>query len=191
MLKKRRMFMYHCRHKQTGGFILPIVLVIVESLMLYGLSAALLNKQLIKEKSDAMIAMERANKANKLLLNIESSVRFDELSCYLPTMIGVNIRLLPDNWWQQHGCQVSEGNQLYYYVIESLGADVCGLMSEISGKRVDMANYYRITLTDVGNSSSQSGMMWQMTVAEPQSGLYQCKEQAHIVKAGRQMWRQI
>ncbi len=153
---------------------------------MYSLSAATINQLLIKEKSDAMIAVHRYQMMKWVLRQIESDPELDQLLCRIPITSVRDMASYSTRWWQTYGCRKTEKNRLYYYAVEYMGNDDCGVMSD-----VDAASYYRITLVTIDDLTDEAGWMIQSSIVLPHKRMYPCAGYAHHVAAGQQMLRQI
>lgn len=173
------------RRKSQVGFILPLTLLLMQAMIIYSLSALMINQVLIKEKRDAIIARDNRQKVKKALMQIASGGGFDELPCLSPVVSVLTLKKYSLQWWESYGCHMMMDNHSYYFMIESMGLDECGLMSEVSQQYADIANYFRISMINIDRN------IMQMTVALPKHQLLQCTDKMHYVIHGQQMVRQL
>lgn len=174
-----------------AGFILPLVLLLVQIVMLYGISAALLNQLLMKENGDVITSRQQINRTVQTLMSVSADYSVIDLPCQLPMMRMDEIKAYSTDWWQRYGCRIENAGYLYYVVVESLGNDPCGLLSEIQQGYADTASYYRVTIADMTESGQSMTMLMQATMTVPQNQVYQCHSSPHRVTAGLQMHRQL
>jgi len=90
-------------------------------------------------------------------------------------------------WWQINTCHANVNDIQYYFVVEELGEDECSIMD----LRKTTAQYYRITLSAKSNELNGSRYILQSTIAQPSSSIANCRIQPHLVKQGRQSFREI
>jgi hypothetical protein len=87
-------------------------------------------------------------------------------------------------WWQAYACQYRGANQIYYYVIESLGRDDCGVVSERDKDFV--IHDYQVTVNLIDRSGQQSLMLLQHVYAVTAPRTMDCQSSYHLVKPGLQ-----
>jgi hypothetical protein len=174
-----------------AGFFLPMVLILSQIVMLYGISAALLTQLLLKGNGDSIRSSHQVNLVIQVASKLAADGAVEELPCQLPLMRMDEIRAQTANWWQRYGCRIENAGYLYYVVVESLGNDPCGLLSEIQQGYADTASYYQVTIADMTESGRANHLLMQATITVAQNQVYQCHASPHHVTAGLQMHRQL
>ncbi len=79
----------------------------------------------------------------------------------------------------------------YYFRIEQLGNDECGLIKKDQYNHMVTSDYYRITLWVVLNQARDKRLILQSTLAKAGSDPLSCRSKIHIVASGRQMLREL
>lgn len=176
-------------HKTAGGFVLPFILMMIQVIMLYGLSGVLLNQVLIKEKSDVMITRRDDQVMASILASIEQTIELDHLSCQMPLRSWRESKRYPIGWWRENGCEIVNKNKLYYFFVEVMGDDPCAL---INGKDVNIvASYYRVSIAALSDLLNGFAPLVQATLVLPVKRLKACDLYLHSVDAGQQMIRRL
>lgn len=183
--------MRQCLRCSQAGFILPLVLILVQIMLLYSISAALLNQLMMKRNADMLRSREQVKSALLLLHEFVSFNVMNELPCRMPLMRVGEIKAHSPDWWLKYGCRIENTSHLYYVVVESLGNDPCGLISEVQQGYTDIASYYRLTMAGISESGRSVDILMQVTMAVPLNQWYQCHSSPHRVTAGIQMHRQL
>lgn len=175
--------MLHVITKQQG-FVLVITLLfmqIIALLSLYTLESSVIEKKTLY----AMIENQKMRNAlNKMIKNSEDEVQHTLPACIVPRMSQEELILKPILWWESQTCSGNFQSIQYYYIVESLGEDVC---SHIKQKRGQIAEYFRITLCAYLHNG-RDRILIQSTIIRPLLMSHECKETVHIVEPGRQGW---
>lgn len=179
-----------CRQAQAG-FVLPIILILVQIVMLYGISVAILTQLLLKENADAIRSRHQVDLAIQMTSMLAADHPIEDLPCQLPLIRMDEIKAHTADWWRRYGCRIENTAYLYYVVVESLGNDPCGLLSEIQQGYADTASYYRVSMAEMSESGPSIKLLMQATMIMPQNQVYQCHALPHHVTAGLQMHRQL
>lgn len=173
------------------GFVLLIVLVFLQlfSLLgLYGLTTASIttrtNRHLWQRDRDLLVS-------KKLLHDIENQLSADSLTCVIQRLSRSVLARKPISWWQQNACSGNLIEMRYYYVMETLGNDPCGVLGKDDNNQAVIPKYYRITLYVLPDKMRRAKLILQSTMAKQSEERSICSGTPHQVELGRQMWRPI
>ncbi|TAK78791.1 MAG: hypothetical protein EPO11_00910 [Gammaproteobacteria bacterium] len=158
---------------KSKGFTLFVVLIFLQifSMMgLYGLTTVAL---IIKMNQDEWQREVNVDNARTVLYGLTT---IDGLNCFIPITSPSALAKQTMDWWQSNACSGNSAGNPYYYVVESLGKDACGV---IGGQ---IAAYYRVSLRF-------GTILLQGTLAQGDE-MASCDQPHHVV-AGYQMWREI
>lgn len=173
--------MWHLKTKQQG-MILPIVLIFMQIFILLSLfalesgriqlkiSLALWQKELFSEKTQ------------EKLQQIENTL---PTQCVVSPIPEESLSEAPLSWWQAQSCADKTSSIEYYYIIESLGEDVCAVLDSHH-----IADYYRVSLIGLDPLSGAIRRL-QTTYVSAISPWRSCVSHSHVVALGRQSWREF
>lgn len=173
------------------GFVLPIILVFVlifSMLSLHALSNTTmmfrLNQQLwLKEK--ALLT------AKYILRNIETQINTVVSQCSIPVISPNELARKTNSWWQINFCSGNLSGNQYYYAVESLGKDNCGVVIQHASQILAVAEYYRVSILFLPSNLANGKIILQSIVAMPNDKVLACNDQLHVVVSGQQMWREL
>lgn len=173
------------------GFILLAVLVFLHIFSLIGLLSFINVSTEIKSNVHQEQKNELMRMAKQILNSLEKQVAAGVVTCVIPLMAAAEMSKKPFSWWQFNTCH---GNLLkirYYYGIELLGNDACGLISQNHDNQNLIANFYRISLLVLPEKTNNTKIRLQSTMATSLKSRFPCQGNRHRVVLGRQMWREI
>lgn len=167
------------------GFVLLVVLMLLQVITLlglYGLAACRIEN---KVNHDVWTRMQLLNEIEKIHSELEGLSVEQIQPCLIPLSIDQDWSNHDISWWQSQSCAGNFQSMQYYYVIELLGNDACAHPKEVKGS---IAVYYRLTL--MGRKENQDTQaIVQSTFIKPESISSQCEGSPHLVSTGRQTWR--
>ncbi len=169
------------------GFVLfsaLLFLLIFSLLSLYSLSAVTLST---KANRDAYQAMQVKLQADHALTLAETEFRYGISYCLIEVTSLAKLAKLSQTEWQQRGCTGHLQAINYYYVVESLGIDPCGVVHK--NNNLFAADYYRITLLAESADLIYKTLL-QSTLVLASHQKPACQQVERQVKIGRQSWRQ-
>jgi hypothetical protein len=179
-------------HQYQNGFVLLTVLVLLQifSLMgLYGLTQASLALQ---RENVRWQREEYARLSGQILGRIETGHVIDSGSCRILVTPVSKLAEKPESWWEINTCSDNFSGIRYYYAIESMGSDSCGIVGLEAGKHLLIAHYYRISLLIIPHDKkAEAALLLQSAVIRPGKPVDSCDHSPHIVYTGRQMRREI
>lgn len=178
-------------YQRSNGFVLFTVLIFMQlfSLMsIYGLTTAAIA---LKINQHRWLRDQYSSAANQILHDLENNLLRDESICMIPVLSAAWIAKQSLVWWQQHACSGNFGEMRYYYAVEWLGKNDCGVISKIDNNQWLTANYYRITLFLLPNRFPGSKLILQSTIAKPSANIPSCPGKTYSVIIGRQMRREL
>lgn len=165
-----------------NGFILPAVFIFLQIFSLLGLYGM----SVLTRMSQLLFQQEQSDTHLRIGLEILAALETSDIktACIIPVMFTSNLSQQPLIWWQEKACHDTLQNNQYYYVIESLGIDECGITNPGF-----VADYYRISVLLPNDSVTR--LILQSVVAKPVQTTLVCQVQTHRVTIGRQVWREI
>lgn len=172
---------------KNNGYVLLIVLIFLQLITLLGLFG--LETCAIELKMNGQIyeRLQLSQLAKQALSLLEDTVEYS--SCIIPQTDWIDRR--SGEWWLQYACSDNLSGFRYYYVIEKLGNDPCGLIGNVNNQSVS-ANYYRTTLRALPTDKKAPALMLQSVVAKPNDDVHNiCLYATHHVKEGRQTLREL
>ena len=125
--------------------------------------------------------------ANHILSHLESRLLVEDAHCVLPFIPSREVQKKSISWWKQSTCHDNLGGSEYFYFIEHVGNDACGLIEKLNGNQVMAADYYRITLALFRFKK----ILLQSTFAKSQRVEFSGHDEVHKIIVGRQMWREL
>ena len=170
--------------KSKHGFVLFSVLIMMQMMIILFSMMVLSNGGLLKQTAQYYRMEWIFFAARKWMLSLATDLPSQYDQCLIRLPVNQRLQNQSRQWWQEHACHHREPGQNYYYVIESLGQDVCGLVSVDDNTRV--ADYYRLTVNLFDWSGEQSLMLLQHVYAVAAHRMKDCESQAHSVKSGLQ-----
>lgn len=175
--------LHRIKLKPLSGMILISTLLFFQALTLLGLMMLKITFLEMKAVREQKLREEEINSAKNALVEIEKNLFTLSLKCKIeriPTQ-----ELLHYDWWQSHGCKENLEFKSYYYLIENLGENVCGMIQEFP---LLATHYFRITLF----LNTKSPILLQSTfILTFDHKSLNCYEKMVVVKPGRQMLREF
>lgn len=177
--------------KLSNGFVLVTVLVFLQVFSLMSLYSLMYASATMKGNDHLWYGYIYRVKSNKILHRLESSAMTDMQACIIPVTPATVLALNPTAWWQLNTCSDNVDGIRYYYAVESLGGDPCGIMGKSNNNQLLTAEYYRITLCALPDKLKGAKFLLQSIIALPAVNAARCQRNLHLVKPGRQFWREI
>lgn len=171
---------HYAKPKLPAGIALLAVLIFLQILFL--LTGWSIQAILMTTKSQQYFFRRQYifSLAENSLQKMESSVL---LTCLVPVLSTNELRMQPVTWWKKlSNCQGEIEKFPYYSVIEDLGDDPCAMVEKTS----EIAHYYRVSLLFQGSAVP---LFLQSTIVVPEERKQMCVDFPHVVKRGRQSWR--
>lgn len=128
--------------------------------------------------------------AKLLLQKLEQEMTEYTPACFVPILPTFELAKKPISWWQIHACSGNFAGNQYYYVFESLGKDACSAVAKGNNQAVAV-NYYRLSLFLWSPQERAIKIRLQSTLARESAEPPSCVDHLHLVKPGRQMWREL
>ncbi len=181
------MLLYHSTRKQNAGFVLIMVLVILQMLLLMTwctLESSLLlfkTSQHIYDShilfNDAFIALKKA----------EEAVLLNNVSCQIPvTPFSTLMQKTSRYWSSETVCHnVIKGHSYYQYVVEFLASNPCLQVVDVLGIK-KTADYFRVTVRMASMNQQNDPIFLQSTVIKPNKDLLACYDILQTGLVGRQ-----
>ena len=173
-----------------NGFTLVIVLLFLQLFSLLGWTLLTSTSMTIKVNAHRWQHQENVYWANQILTELELDLLLMLPDCRVPITPWAMLTREPFTWWQQHGCSGNLNEIRYYYVVEWLDKDPCGVIDKDEKNQGLIANYYRITLLVSPKKMKAATILFQSTVAKGAHDTSSCRGQLHNVTLGRQMRRE-
>ncbi len=171
------------------AFILPIVLFFIQLFALLGLYGLRMAKIEFTANRDEWQYEQYKRIAANALARVEDKLMTEKMTCTIPITSSLDFVKNPIEWWQAMSCSGNLAGNQYYYLLEFLGEDSCAVIVAADGKE-SAAEYYRVTLLLLPEKKMNAKILLQSTVAMT-GKIPSCRERVHLVKVGRQMWRQL
>lgn len=126
-----------------------------------------------------------------ILQTIETKLMFTQLPpCLIDPKEGVDSLGKSLSWWEAFSCSGNFGQIRYYYVVEFLDADACGVVNGTPNQNLT-AFYYRITLYAIPPVPKGAKRFLESIIVKGEKNLATCSGKLHRVQAGRQMYRYL
>lgn len=184
---KHGMPMRRVKLERENGFILIILLIILQFVSAVGLYTLFFHSRLLKSQYEAWQRVSNLLVIKRQLQVIENKLISVGLPCLQESMSSIKMAKQPLLWWQENGCSANSNEIRYYYAVESLGKDACHVIR--LSDRSFATEFFRITLLALTLQNEK--FILQSTVAKPVDAILPCTEKLHPVTLGRQMWREI
>lgn len=175
----------------SSGFVLVTVLLFLQVFSLISLYGLMYASTTMKRNDHLWYGYNDRLKSNQFLQKLESGVVLDPAACNIPVTPSPVLARKPISWWQLHTCSANADGIRYYYAVESLGDDPCGVTEKGNRNQWLIANYYRITLFMLPDKLKGAKYLLQSTIALSGVQALACEGNLHRVKPGRQTWREI
>jgi len=175
----------------SQGFVFLTVLVFLQLLSFLGLSALMSTTLLTRSYTHDWQHTETRMRADQLMKQIEDNINTVSTFCIISTIAPVELAQKTLSWWRTHACDGNFYQIRYYYVVEALGIDPCGWMSQANDNHKLVAQFYRLTLFVLPSNKGDAIMRLQSTIATMMDAMETCYGYSHPVMRGRQMWREI
>lgn len=169
-----------------SGFVLFIVLIFLQIFSLISLYSLTMIESTMKSGNHLWQGYIFRQKSESFLHKLENSV-LQNKKCIIPVTAAIVLKNKTMQWWQLNTCHDNVNEIQYYFVVEALGEDDCSIMD----LQKTTAQYYRITLSAKSRQFDGSRYILQSTIAEPSSNIANCDIKPHLVKQGRQSWREL
>ena len=177
--------------QSSHGFVLLLLLIFMQLFAWVGLHELTIAADTLKLNQHHWQHDQQLLVAKKILARLERMPSSEMTHCLIPITPAFLLAKKPLSWWQQDACSgYFMGNQ-YYYVFESLGKDVCGAINKKTDDPLVAADYDRLTLFWLPVAIPGARIILQSTIAKESDELASCPDKLNLVKAGRQMWREI
>ena len=112
-------------------------------------------------------------------------------SCQIPVILATSIAKKPISWWQQYACSDKLNRLNYYFVVEVIDKEPCGVLEKKLFNQIVTVEYRRITLLSLSNETNGIRILLQSTIATLMDSASPCQGKPHRVILGRQGWREI
>lgn len=123
-----------------------------------------------------------------MLRTIENQFLLQPYHCIIsaiPTHVLIKRHL---SWWKENACFGTTSSISYFFILEKLERNPCGIIEKIDENHFIIADYYRITLLSM--ISSIDKIFLQSTVVASHLTTQRCTETPYQAKIGRQNWRE-
>jgi len=175
-------------HSKLSGFVLFTTLIFLQIFSMLSLYGMTTSRLLLKAETQRWEKIKTVNMTKILLRQIEDSLLIELPACLVSPTTSQALIKQPIAWWQQVACSGILARNQYYYVVEFLGKDACGMMNAVT--RIS-AQYYRITLYFQPHHAWGANILLQSTLAKESDEFSSCTQQLHKVSPGEQMWREL
>jgi len=173
------------------GFVLLTVLVFLQIFSLISLYSLTTVSAMMKSNDHLWQSDHTRLKSHAILQRLESTLTRDISACSIPLTPATVLAKKSLVWWQLHACHGKVNHIEYYYTIESLGNDPCAIIEMRDGNPSMMATYYRMTLYALPYPLKSAHFVLQTTVALSTAHMATCEQKVHLIKQGRQGFREI
>ncbi len=168
------------------GFVFISILIFLQIFSLLSMYELLAAANMMKRIGEQEQHEKYVLTADQCLKELEAGMPHSIPACIIQTIPSAELARKPLTWWQQHTCHANSHQIQYYYAIEALGRDDCGMVDDSS-----VANYYRNTIYLLANKLKHAHIVLQSTIVLADHANSSCQRIAHHVKLGRQMSREI
>lgn len=179
--------MQQFHHFKQDGFILIITLIFLQIFMLLGLFALQSHLWLNRNSRQFMFKQDMKQAAEYQLQQAEKQLIQSHLYCHIPITAAAILVAKTTSWWQSVSCAGNFQSFQYYYVVESLGDDICADVDQSQS----VASYFRITLLMMSKLTSAQHIVLQSTVIKSHAITSLCMGSHHRVMVGRQSSREL
>jgi hypothetical protein len=178
--------------KMHQGHVLIIVLVFLMIFSFMGLHSLIYTAEMIKTTHDKITKDNNLLSANQLLKQIENHLVSSTSPCMVPLMPAFMFAKKPLFWWQHYGCHGRFRDAEYYYVIEFLEKDSCGIIKE-KQYNDNLAFFQRVTLCFSPRQSIVEKIILQSTIVKPieRENTITCPNRTRVLRVGRQTLRRL
>lgn len=177
--------------KRLSGFVLITVLIFIQILSLTSLYGFMLAKANMRSNDHLWQGYQYRLQGHKFLQQREAKIGQERVRCAINIVPAPILAQQSIEWWQLNTCSANVAGISYYYAVEFLGDDPCGVIGTNDNKQLLIASYYRISLYLVPDKLKGAKYLLQSTVALPVLQTIICQNKLHAVKSGRQMWREL
>lgn len=178
------------RHR-CYGFVVVVVLILLQLCAWIEIYALQHIAKMIKQSELFWLRQIDLTRMNDVLSQIENSLRINKPLCMVTSLSADTVIKKSLSWWNMYGCSGKFSEIQYYYAVEWLGNDSCSAIQYSHDVQPAVVSYYRITLLAFPASIKNTKLYVQTTVAFLSDEISACQEKFHVVKLGRQMWREI
>lgn len=177
--------MFQCKGR---GFVLPAVLVFLQLFSWLSVSSLMMVSMDIKSQVHQWQKQEYLMQTHLILEHLEDELSAGIVTCLISHYTAAEMAKKPLAWWQAHTCHGYFQKVSYYYAVESLGMDVCGIVSEKNNEQKRIANYYRIRLLSLPDKQKNTQLRLQSTLVVGANAAASCQGEEHPVTLGRQTY---
>lgn len=167
------------------------MLIFIQIFLLMGLYSLVNTSLVVKLTHHSFDRKTYLTKAIYFQKHLEVSLNLKTNHCGIPVMNSSLLASASVLWWRQHTCSGKFDGIRYYYAIESLGKDACGVIRKINDKLTVIANYYRLTLMVLPIKAYGPKIILQSTLVKGSEEIFSCTNQVHSVKLGHQGGREL
>lgn len=173
------------------GYILFIVLIFLLIFSFTGLHSLMYTTQMIKITHHRIKKENNMHIAQQILKRLELYSMKESFLCEIYPMPAFELADMSISWWIHHGCHGQFNSMQYYYTIEPLGVDSCGIIKKNKYNDYSIAEYTRLTLYMLTDQSAIGRIILQSTIVKSTQGNSSCHHPFHVIHLGRQMLREI
>jgi hypothetical protein len=174
----------------TNGFVFFILLLFLQIFALISLYGWMVVNLNLKNNMHLWQREMFFHTSENILLRLKDNLPFLLSHCPITILSPHYLSLQPISWWQSHACSAKLNEISYYYVVEPLGKDPCGIINNDTNS-VFIADYYRITLFALSDKTQIAKLILQSTFVKPEKSTLPCMDKLHFVTKGLQMCREI
>ena len=134
--------------------------------------------------------MNHLSMSHAVLHELEENLMIQLPSCLISpisTQVLLNYSI---SYWREHACRGAYQQIRYFYLVELLGRDYCGIVQKIDENQAVVADYYRITLLSFSRSVINRVIL-QSTFVVGRSTKQACTELPYPAKIGQQTRREL
>jgi len=175
----------------SSGFVLITVLVFIQIFSIISLYSLIYAFDSLKRNNHQWTGDINRLTSHMLLQQLETRIATDQTACVIAVTPAPQLAQKPISWWQQHACSDNVRGIRYYYAIEFLGDDPCGVIKENAINQSLIAKFYRITLYLLPDKLKGAKYIIQSSIVLPGVQTSVCEGKLHTIYPGRQMWREI
>lgn len=140
-------------NRDSGGFVLLILLVFMQIFFLLGIMAFMSAEMTLRSMVGAWKKQLEVLVANHVLQDI----KLQGQACVYSVLPAARLALKPTSWWLHNGCSISKDGVNYYYVIENLGTN------NLNNQSIEK-KYYRVTLMKYAQISHDAKIILRRTI---------------------------